>query len=178
MGTPSGKTKVLLLEFNELTWSLIHRFIAQGKMPSMERLRQEGAWSAPMSNDLPPYLNPWVTWVTVHTGVEQRVHGANILEQPVDTISVKRSWEYAAEAGLSIGVFGSMGSFPPRPVRGFWVPGPFAPRPIPFPRNSGPSRISTARIRRHTIAPAAEIRRLTWRDKLTSLCGLACNPRL
>lgn len=133
-----SKAKVLLLEFNEITWSLIDPLIDQGKLPNLARLKREGTWAAPMSNDLPPYLNPWITWVTVHTGVDQRVHGANLLEQAVDTISAKRSWEYVAEAGLSIGVFGSMGAFPPRPVRGFWVPGPFAPASETFPQELRP----------------------------------------
>ena len=39
---------------------------------------------------------------------------------------------------LSIGVFGSIGSFPPRPVRGFWVPGPFAPASDTFPQELRP----------------------------------------
>jgi predicted AlkP superfamily phosphohydrolase/phosphomutase len=125
--------RVLFLEFNEITWSLIDPLIAQGALPHFARLKHEGTWATPESNDLSPYLNPWITWVTVHTGVERSVHGASILEQAIDTIHAKRSWEYAVEAGLSVGVFGSIGSYPPRPVNGFWVPGPFAPASDTFP---------------------------------------------
>ncbi len=125
--------RVLFLEFNEVTWSLIDPLIAKGVLPHFARLKQEGAWATPVSNDLSPYLNPWVTWVTVHTGVDRSVHGASILEQSTDTIQAKRSWEYVAEAGLSVGVFGSIGSYPPRPVNGFWIPGPFAPDSDTFP---------------------------------------------
>lgn len=129
----SALHKVLCLEFNEITWSLIDPLIAKGALPHFARLKHEGTWATPVSNDLAPYLNPWITWVTVHTGVERSVHGASILEQSVETIQAKRSWEYAAEAGLRVGVFGSVGSYPPRPVDGFWIPGPFAPASDTFP---------------------------------------------
>lgn len=129
----SALRKVLFLEFNEITWSLIDPLIAKGILPHFARLKYEGTWAVPESTDLPPYLNPWITWVTVHTGVERSVHGASILEQAIDTIHAKRSWEYVADAGLSVGIFGSIGSYPPRPVNGFWIPGPFAPASDTFP---------------------------------------------
>src|SRR5262249_38272530 len=95
----------------------------------------------------PPHLDPWVTWITVHTGVDRSVHGATVLEQDSATITAKRTWDYAVEAGKTVGVFGSIGAYPPRPVPGFIVPGPFAPSdatyPDSFPRSNHPTRRST-----------------------------------
>jgi Type I phosphodiesterase / nucleotide pyrophosphatase len=119
--------KVLLLEFNEITWTVIDPMIAQGRLPNFARMRREGAWGAPEALERPPHLDPWVTWVTLHTGVEREVHGATVLEQDSTTVTAKRSWDYAADAGKSVGVFGSISAYPPRPVNGFMVPGPFAP---------------------------------------------------
>jgi len=119
--------RVLLVELNELTWTIIDRLIAEGRMPTFARLKREAVWAAPESVDLPPQLDPWITWVTVHTGVDSKVHGATVLEQDANTISAKRSWEYAVAAGKSVGVFGTVGAYPPAPVPGFMVPGPFAP---------------------------------------------------
>lgn len=128
-----GFRKVVLLEFNEITWSLIDPMIENGCMPNLARMRQEGTWAAPISNDQPPYLDPWITWVTVHSGVDCNVHMARILEQSADTIRSKRSWDYAIDAGRTVGIFGSISSFPPRPVKGFWIPAPFAPSSETFP---------------------------------------------
>ena len=83
--------KVLFLEFNEITWSLIDLLIAAGKLPNFERLKGEGAWGSPVSVDLEPHLDPWVTWVTVHTGVDRDVHGATVLGQSPETIRAKRT---------------------------------------------------------------------------------------
>ncbi|WP_437629630.1 hypothetical protein [Sorangium sp. So ce854] len=112
--------------------------IARGKLPMFERLRREGAWASPRSVDLPPHMDPWVTWVTVHTGVERAVHGATILEQDASTIKAARTWDYALDAGKSVGVFGSISAYPPRAVPGFMVPGSFAPSSATFPRSLEP----------------------------------------
>jgi hypothetical protein len=133
MASNLGRRRVLLLEFNEITRTIIDPLIAQGKLPTFQRLLREGAWAAPESVDQPPHLDPWVTWVTVHTGVPREVHGATVLEQEDTTIQAKRSWDYVVAAGKSVGVFGSISAYPPRPVPGFMVPGPFAPTTATFP---------------------------------------------
>jgi hypothetical protein len=125
--------KLLLLEFNEITWSIIDPMIARGRLPNLARLRREGAWGSPEALERHPHLDPWITWVTVHTGVDRTVHGASVLEQDSQTIKAKRSWDYVVEAGKSVGVFGSISAYPPRPVPGFMVPGPFAPGSETYP---------------------------------------------
>lgn len=125
--------KVILAEFNEITTTILDPLIARGKLPHFERIRREGAWAEPESIDLPPHLDPWITWVTVHTGAPRSVHGATVLEQEEGTIRAPRSWQYAVEAGKSVGVFGSIAAYPPRPVPGFIIPGPFAPASAAYP---------------------------------------------
>jgi arylsulfatase A-like enzyme len=128
----SGR-KVLLLELNEITWTLIDPMIRRGRLPNLARMRREGAWGSPVALEKPPHLDPWITWVTMHTGVDRSIHGASVLEQDARTIRAKRSWDYVLEAGKSVGVFGSISAYPPRPVAGFMVPGPFAPGSETYP---------------------------------------------
>lgn len=122
--------KVLLLEFNEINWVVVDRLIAQRGsdfLPHFAKLRSQGAWCVQSAVERSPLLDPWITWVTLHTGVAPQVHGASVLEQSSDTIQAKRTWQYAHEAGRSVGIFGSISAYPPQPVKGFMVPGPFAP---------------------------------------------------
>lgn len=53
-----GPRKVLFLEFNEITRTIIDPLIAKGKMPNFARLFREGAVAAPVSVDHAPHLDP------------------------------------------------------------------------------------------------------------------------
>ncbi len=133
--------KVLLLELNEITWRVIDQLIeqhGQAYLPNFQHLRSAGAWATQAAIERAPHLDPWITWVTLHTGVPREVHGAAVLEQDAASISAPRLWDYAAEGGRSIGVFGSVSAFPPRPVQGFMVPGPFAPSDETYPESLRP----------------------------------------
>ena len=129
---PSRK-KVLLVELNELTWNLIDPLIEQGKLPTFARLKSEGTWAAPVSVDLPPQLDPWITWTTLYTGRPQSDHNVFFLQQPPDTIRAKRIWEICHDRGLGVGVYGSLCSWPPQEVNGFYVPDTFAPTAETYP---------------------------------------------
>jgi hypothetical protein len=135
------QTKVLLLELNEINWSVIDKLIAdhgEGYLPNFKRLREQGATGVQSAVERAPNLDPWITWVTLHTGVPPAVHGAQVLEQESETISAKRTWHYAADAGRSVGVFGSISAYPPTPINGFVVPGPFAPSSDTYPPDLRP----------------------------------------
>src|SRR5262249_16061232 len=121
-----ARWKVLVVELNEVTWDLIDPLIEQGKLPTFARLKREGAWAAPVSVDAPPYLDPWVTWTTVYTGRAQEDHNVFFLEQPPETIRAERIWEICHRSGLRVGVYGSLCSWPPQKVNGFYVPSSFA----------------------------------------------------
>jgi hypothetical protein len=118
--------KVLLVELNEVTWDLIDPLIEQGKLPTFARLKREGVWVAPLSVDMPPHLDPWITWTTVYTGRAQEDHNVFFLEQPPETIRAERIWEICHRSGLRVGVYGSLCSWPPQQVNGFYVPDTFA----------------------------------------------------
>lgn len=118
--------RLLLLEINEITWDLIDPLIAQGKLPTFAKLKREGTWGTPVSVDMPPQLDPWITWTTLYTGRTQDEHNVFFLQQPPESIKAKRMWEICDEAGLRVGVYGSVCTWPPRKVDGFYVPDTFA----------------------------------------------------
>ncbi len=144
-------SKVLLVEFNEVNWTVIDRLIEQrgaSFLPNFARLRRDGAWATQVAVERPPHLDPWITWVTLHTGVPREQHGASVLEQAAETIRAQRLWDHVVDAGRKVGVFGSISAYPPRAVDGFMVPGPFAPSDDTYPpslarRSRGINRLGT-----------------------------------
>jgi hypothetical protein len=122
--------RVVVLEINEVSWELMAPWLAAGDLPNFARLRAEGVWGRTWADEPggpDGLLEPWVTWTTLYTGVPHTEHGVKFLEQPVETIRYRRLWDLAADGGKTVGVFASPGTWPPRRVDGFWVPGSFSP---------------------------------------------------
>ncbi len=146
--------KVLLVELNEVTWDLIDPLIEQGKLPTFARLKRDGVWAAPVSVDMPPHLDPWITWTTVYTGRAQEDHNVFFLEQPPETIRADRIWELCHRHGLRVGVYGSLCSWPPREVNGFYVPDAFAQDASTYPKSLEPIQVLNLTYTRSIRLPA------------------------
>jgi hypothetical protein len=147
---------VLLVELNEITWRLLDPLLAQGHLPTFSRLIEHGARGTTVAPEVPPELDPWISWTTVYTGRPPEEHGVKFLEQPPDTVRGPRIWDIAADAGKSVGIFGSIMSWPPRrDIRGFWVPGTFSPDAKTYPEALEPiQQLNLTYTRAHT--PVAE----------------------
>jgi hypothetical protein len=131
--------KVVLVELNEITWRLLDPLLERGELPNIAALIRRGARGTTIAPEVPPDLDPWISWTTLYTGRPPQEHGVKFLEQPPETVHGPRIWDMAAEAGRSVGVFGSIMSWPPRTdVRGYWVPGTFSPDTATFPAELEP----------------------------------------
>ncbi|MEX2139917.1 MAG: alkaline phosphatase family protein [Pirellulales bacterium] len=120
--------KVLLIELNEITWRFVDPLLKKGVLPTFARFIETGVRGSPVATEDANNLDPWISWTSLYTGRRQEQHGVRFLEQPPETVTGPRIWELVADAGKSIGVFGSIMSWPPRKgVKGFWVPSTFSP---------------------------------------------------
>ena len=70
---------VLMLEFNELSPELMHRFITEGHLPNFKRLSDESLVYVTDAQEAQEVLEPWIQWVTVHTGLSYEEHGVFLL---------------------------------------------------------------------------------------------------
>jgi len=122
----------VLLEFNELTPALMDRFIADGKLPNFARLRESCEVFISDAEEQEPYLEPWIQWVTVHTGVPYSEHGVFRLSEG-HKLRHKNVWDLIAESGEPVWVCGSMNASREKGTKGYLLPDPwsadFAPQP-------------------------------------------------
>lgn len=80
MLTPALRNqRLILLEFNELCPHLVERFIDEGSLPNFKRLRDASETFITHTNE--EVLEPWIQWVTVHTGVPLSEHGIKDLDE-------------------------------------------------------------------------------------------------
>lgn len=99
--------RMIVLELNELTPSLIHRFMARGLLPNFSRLYRESAVYTTTAAERPPHLDPWIQWVTVHTGLNYSDHGLQRLNEG-HALDVPRVWDLLAATGRRSWICGSM----------------------------------------------------------------------
>jgi len=120
-------TPILLLEINEIPWRLIDRYADRPEFASIRRFLDQAHQFTTVAVDTGE-LSPWVTWPTLHRGMNNERHGIKNLGQDPATFKGKPIWEELREQGGAIGICGSMQSWPPLDPGegGFYVPDTFA----------------------------------------------------
>lgn len=142
--------KVILIEFNELSPSLMDEFIASGKLPNFAKLRSESEVFVTDAEETEPYLEPWIQWVTVHSGLRYGDHKVTNLGDGYQCES-PRIWDIASEAGLRVWVCGSMNAYCRDNLNGFFLPDPWACTVKPQPDWLAPYfRFVQANVQEHT----------------------------
>ena len=116
---------VILLEFNELCPSLMDEFIAAGHLPSFKKLRDNSAVFISEASERPPYLEPWVQWINVHTGVPASEHGGLHLSEG-HKVTQPGIWDLVSEAGKSVWICGSMNVHTRSKINGSILPDPWS----------------------------------------------------
>jgi Type I phosphodiesterase / nucleotide pyrophosphatase len=116
--------RVILLEFNELSPELMERFIDEGHLPNFKRLRDSSQGFTTEAAERGWELNPWVQWVTVHSGLDYRDHGIIELDEG-PKLKAKRVWDVVSEANLPVWICGSMNVAYERPLKGLVLPDPW-----------------------------------------------------
>jgi hypothetical protein len=116
---------IVLLEFNELCPSLMRRFMGEGKLPNFQRLYREAQVYETDAQEEAPYLEPWIQWVTVHSGMNYREHQIFHLADG-HTLQQKCLWDILSEHGHRVWVCGSMNIRYEKPINGLVMPDPWS----------------------------------------------------
>jgi len=128
----SSPTSLVLLEFNELTPALMDRFMADGKLPNFARLRSASEIFVSDAEEQEPYLEPWIQWVTVHTGMPYSDHGIFRLSEG-HKLRYANVWDLVSRGEHSVWICGSMNANWATTTPGYVLPDPWsadiAPRP-------------------------------------------------
>jgi predicted AlkP superfamily phosphohydrolase/phosphomutase len=127
--------RVLVIGMDGATLDLVRPWAADGHLPNLAKLMANGAWG-PLASTLQPATAP--AWTTFLTGVNQGKHGlydfvqrragAHAVEVTnASHVGAPNIFEMLSQAGLRVSSVNVPYTFPPRPVNGIVVGGPFAP---------------------------------------------------
>jgi hypothetical protein len=128
---------LVVLEFNEISPTLLARFMGDRELPNFRRLYAESEVYVTDAEEAPPNLEPWIQWITVHSGLTYNEHGifhlgdGHKLDRPC-------IWDLLSEAGKSVWVCGSMNLTYNKPIRGAVLPDPWATGVGPYPEGFEP----------------------------------------
>lgn len=116
---------LILLEFNELTPSLLERFMSEGRLPNFKRFYEESLVYTTDAEESGDALNPWVQWVTVHTGMSYAEHGVLRLNEG-HKIGKPAVWDLVSANGGTVWICGSMNVAYEPDIKGYVLPDPWS----------------------------------------------------
>ena len=64
------KSPLIVLELNEINIDLLRRYADDGKLPHLRALFQRHGLCRTLSESDHANANPWIQWVTAHTGLD------------------------------------------------------------------------------------------------------------
>lgn len=153
---------VLVLEFNELAPELLDRFMAAGNLPHFRRLHDQSSVFVTDAQETQDRLEPWIQWVTVHTGLSFAEHGVFLLGEGAK-YDRPRLWDILGQHGRTSWVCGSMNTGYGAGMKGMLLPDPWTAGTKAWPEGEFEpfSRFVASQVHEHTNREARPSRRQT-----------------
>lgn len=122
-------TRFISLELNEVNFDFVERYVRQGKLPVLGRLMACHGVRKTTSEEKYENLEPWIQWVTAHTGLGLADHGVYRLGDIVGR-DISQIWEILESKGVSVAAMSPMNASNrcSRPL--FFVPDPWTPEKV------------------------------------------------
>ena len=129
--------KLIIYELNELPRRLLEYYILINPDCNFKKLKLYGKDLDTFTTDSGE-LHPWTTWPTFYRGVDNSRHKITSINQDIDSEEkYPPIWKILIEKNISIGIFGSLQSYPPiihKEVK-FFLPDTFSPDFKAFPKD-------------------------------------------
>ena len=117
--------KTILLGLNELNFDYIQFYINQGLLPNFKKIFDIQFPIETVSENEYKLLEPWVQWVTIHTGKNYNEHQVFRLGDIVNNPELSQIFEELEEEGLSVGAVSPFNSENRLKNPSFFVPDPW-----------------------------------------------------
>lgn len=130
--------KIIFYELNEVSMEFINRFTRAYPASSLSKILKKSESYKTLTSD-EGHLSPWVTWPTLHRGVNNTKHRISDFGQDLKDLNIKYPpfYELIASQNIQTGIFGSIHSYPvPQDKNNyaFYIPDTFAETPEAHPK--------------------------------------------
>jgi Type I phosphodiesterase / nucleotide pyrophosphatase len=120
--------QLLFLELNEINFDYVASYAGRGGLPNLGRLIRSNGVARTVSEQRYEELEPWIQWVTAHTGMPLAMHGVFRLGDIVHK-DLPQIWEQLEGHGLSVGAISPMNAKNRLRRAAFFVPDPWTATP-------------------------------------------------
>jgi len=97
--------QLLLLEFNEVNLDSVRYYAERRLLPNLHRLIENNGWATTTSEQRYEDVEPWIQWVTAHSGRSLEEHRVFRLGDIVQH-ELPQIWEFLEGAGSGWGRWG------------------------------------------------------------------------
>ncbi len=118
------QTRLLLLELNEVNFEYVEAYARRGELPNFAALLQQHGFTRTTSETSYEQLEPWIQWVTAHTGKSLAEHCVFRLGD-IAAHDIPQIWELLEERGLKVGAISPMNAKHRLRDPAFFVPDPW-----------------------------------------------------
>jgi hypothetical protein len=115
---------VVLLELNEINFDFVRAYGRRGLLPTLNGLIGRHGLSETSSETRHEDIEPWIQWVTAHTGLTLAEHGIFRLGDVVDH-DIPQIWERLEAKGLKVGAVSPMNAKNRTRDAAFFMPDPW-----------------------------------------------------
>lgn len=115
---------LLFLEFNEINFEFVERYCAAGRLPNFAQVLRENGLQRTTSESSYELLEPWIQWVTAHTGKTFDEHKVFRLGDIVGQ-DLPQIWEQLEARGMRVGAISPMNAKHRLRDPAFFVPDPW-----------------------------------------------------
>jgi hypothetical protein len=141
---------VILVELNEFTPTFLHRFVREKRLPNFHQFYQESLVYETDAEEAQRDLEPWIQWVTIHSGLSAAEHGIRHLDEG-HKLARPYVWDLLSAAGMRVWVCGSMNANYEPGLNGWVLPDPWCLHVSAHPADLSPySRFVRALVLEHT----------------------------
>jgi hypothetical protein len=116
--------QLLLLELNEVNFDHVLDFVSRNEMPNLSSLIRHHGIARTESEQAYEELEPWIQWVTAHTGLPFKDHRVFRLGDIVNH-EIGQIWEHLEQRGLRVGAVSPMNAKNRTHSAAFFVPDPW-----------------------------------------------------
>lgn len=117
--------KLLMIELNEVNFGFVQRYGERGELPRLNAMIAAHGLIETTSEARYEELEPWIQWVTAHTGLSLADHGVSRLGDIIDRPEIKQIWETVEAAGYKVGAVSPMNARNETAHASFFVPDPW-----------------------------------------------------